>query len=262
MLKPLATVLVWIAILSQPSMAAQEVSFQSSSTYFGKEVTLTGTLRLSGSHEKQPIVILLHGCGGLVGAVRTGLHSHANKLNNNGFATLVLDSFRPRGIERDWVCERISRLSAAQGYRQRDVKDAIKYLETIPAIDTSKVFVVGQSNGGSVSSLMTYKRNAKFIRAAVAYYPWCGAVPYKPLVPLLVFTAEKDDWTPPKECLDRAPGSANLTVRNYSGATHSFDLPIPRIKFRGHILEGDPKATRDSQNRMVKFFKKVLSQSN
>ncbi|MEM7068487.1 MAG: dienelactone hydrolase family protein [Pseudomonadota bacterium] len=241
-------------MLFSTAAIAEQVSFPSSSTYFGKKVNLAGTLRIPAGKTKSPVVILMHGCGGLFGAVRTSLHSHANALHNAGFATLVLDSFTPRGIKQDWVCEKLSRLSAARGFRQRDVVDAISFFDERDDIDTSNVFVMGQSNGGSVAALMTYGKISKHIRAAVSYYPWCGAIPYKPLVPLLAFTGGQDDWTPAKECLAREAGHGNITVIHYSDATHSFDLPIPEIIFKGHKLAGSPAATKDSRSRMVRFL--------
>ncbi len=254
--------IVVLLFLQTTLLAAEQVSFASSSTYYGKKVTLTGALGLSDKAGKQPIVILLHGCGGIWGAANISLHSHAGTLNKSGFATLIIDSFRPREIDFDWVCQLISRLTAAQGYRQRDVVDAIRFLGTLPDIDASNVFVMGQSNGGSVASLMSYGKNSELIRAAVAYYPWCGAVPYTPLIPLLVFTGEKDDWTPADECLVRQGGSDKLTVKNYPNTYHSFDLPIPKITFLGYNLEGNPAATADSAARMIDFFLKNLKKEN
>ncbi len=244
------------------AQAAETISFPSSSTYFGKDVALTGQLAFADSDERQPLVILLHGCGGLIGAVRTSLHSHANALNRHGFATLVMDSFKPRGHEDDWVCQKLSRIAAAQGYRQRDVIDAIEHLGSHPKIDISKTLVMGQSNGGSVASLLSYGSDAERIIAAVAFYPWCGAVPFEPRVPLMVLAGEKDEWTPPADCIERAKGCELITVKTYPGATHSFDLPIPRITYMGHVLEGDETATKDSQRRMIEFFKHAIGNAD
>lgn len=256
-MKPVTTLAIALAFacLAQTASAAT-ITFKSSSTYAGKQVQLTGDLRTPG-RGKAPLAILLHGCGGLQPAVAKSLRSHASALRSAGFATLILDSFTPRGISGGWVCARDSRLASAQAYRQRDVKDAVAYLASNEKIDRSKVFVVGQSNGGSVSSLLA-NRPFKGLRGAVAFYPWCGAVPRSPRVPLLVLSGEADDWTPPKVCKSRDKPGGNLTVVTYPNAVHSFDLNIPVQTFLGHKVGGNSKARSDARRRMVSLAKQVV----
>ena len=250
----IAIIIALIVCVSWSSSAyAEQLNFPASSKYGGKPVTLSGEFKSGGS--KKPLVILLHGCRGLEGAVRASLRSHASMVRRAGFSTLILDSFTPRGVSGGWVCDRISRLASAQAYRQRDVKDAIRYLSSTNQIDPDNVFVMGQSNGGSVASLIAQRPPTRGIRAAVAFYPWCGAVPINPRVPLLVLSGEDDRWTPPDECkkIDKAGG--NLTVVTYPDTVHSFDLKIAVQSYKGHKVGGNPKSHRDAKSRMLKFFR-------
>lgn len=234
---------------------AQMLEMPSSSGYGGKPISVTGEFKSAGNN--RPLVILLHGCSGLESVVRSSLRSHASALRRAGFSTLLLDSFNPRGISGGWVCSRISRLASAQAYRQRDVRDAIKYIGAEKLADTSNVFVMGQSNGGSVASLISHSP-IRGVRAAVSYYPWCGAVPGAPKIPLLVLSGEDDDWTPPDDCKRIDKPGGKLSVVTYPGVVHSFDLKIPVRTYLGHKVGGNPKAAADARSRMIAFFQKYV----
>lgn len=241
-------------LIANAANAKPGVQIPSSSKYAGKPVTLSGELR-SARAKSRGTVILLHGCGGLQGAVLSSLRAHAFALQSAGFATLILDSFNPRGISGGWVCKRDSRLARAQAYRQRDVRDAIRFLKAQTELNADRIFIVGQSNGGSVASLIAH-RPIKGVRASVAFYPWCGAVPSNPRVPLLVLSGDADDWTPPTRCKSLDKAGDRLTVVTYPGAVHSFDLNIPVQTFQGHKVGGNAKARSDARRKMVNFFQK------
>jgi predicted dienelactone hydrolase len=62
----------------------------------GKLVTLAGVLRLpSSGNDRLPVVILLHGSGGIVDFVT----DWEQYLNSMGVATFTIDSFTGRGID-------------------------------------------------------------------------------------------------------------------------------------------------------------------
>lgn len=254
--KSIAALILAVFIYSFPVSAAEKVQFDSSSTYNEKNVTLTGELSFPKKKASHPVVILLHGCGGLRGAAMNSIRQHANKLNKNGFATLILDSFDPRKNSGGWVCERISRLAHARVYRAEDTLDAIMFLKNRNDIDGENIFLMGRSNGGSTAATLANKTGK--IRAITAYYPWCGVVPTKPSLPLLVLSGAEDDWTPPADCKNREGYSSNLTVTVYPNAVHSFDLDIPVITYKGHKVGGNPAALQKSSVAMISFFKKHL----
>ncbi len=243
-----------LCLLVSPAVA-KTLSFPASSSFGGKNVTLTGEFKSAGT--QRPTVILLHGCGGLRGAVRSSLRAHASALNSAGFSTLILDSFGPRNISGGWVCSTIRRLSDARSYRQKDVRDAVRLLVTENLSDPTNIFIMGQSNGGSVVSLLA---NNTFmgLRAVVAYYPWCGVVSAKPKVPLLVLSGEEDDWTPPAKCVAKDKPGGNLEVVTYTDAKHSFDLNLAVQTYKGHTIGGNPKARSDARRRMINWFKANL----
>lgn len=254
--KFLTGVFILILAYTSTSSSAEKIQFGASSSFKGKPFNLSGELSLAKKKSMQPVVILMHGCGGLQRAVKSSLRRHASRLNQNGFATLILDSFSPRKVSGGWVCRKLSRLASARAYRKSDVLDAIKYLSSRTEIDSKNIFLMGQSNGGSVASIMSKKQN--LIRAAVAFYPWCGAVPANPSVPLLVLSGAKDDWTPPANCKTKDKPGGKLSVIIYPDAYHSFDLNIPVTTYQGHKVGGNPSALRKSSLEMIKFLKRYI----
>lgn len=241
-------------ILAAPQLlAAERVKLEASTKWRGKTVQLKGRFSRPAGTGKVPVVVLMHGCGGLGAAVRASLNSHARILNQNGFAALVLDSFGPRRIAGGWVCKDLSRLVDARTYRLKDAHDALNWLKARPDIDARNIFLMGQSNGGSVALLAAA---AGRYRAVAAYYPWCGAASsYRS--PLMVFGAGKDDWVPPDQCAKRRQsGKYRFTL--YPDAAHSFDVRTGSKTYLGYRIGYNGPATTDSRRRMIKFFRKHM----
>lgn len=241
-------------ILAAPQLlAAERVKFEASTKWRGKTVQLKGRFSRPAATGKVPVVVLMHGCGGLGSAVRASLNSHARILNQNGFAALVLDSFGPRRIAGGWVCKDLSRLVDARTYRLKDAHDALNWLKSRPDIDARNIFLMGQSNGGSVALLAAATGR---YRAVAAYYPWCGAASsYRS--PLIVFGAGKDDWVPPDQCAKRRQsGKYRFTL--YPDAAHSFDVRTGSKTYLGYRIGYNGPATTDSRRRMIKFFRKHM----
>ncbi|MEX0343446.1 MAG: dienelactone hydrolase family protein [Rhizobiaceae bacterium] len=245
---------IWVALFLAPyANAAERVSFPASAKWRGKAVEIGGEFSRPGGSKKVPAVILMHGCGGLGSAVRASLRTHARYLVRNGFAVLILDSFGPRRIAGGWVCKGLDRLADARNYRLADARDASKWLLTRSDIDGRNIFIMGQSNGGSVALRAAA---AGGFRAAAAYYPWCGAASAN-RAPLIVFGGGLDDWVPPKTCRNR-PQSARYQYVHYDDAAHSFDVRSLQNSYLGYRLGYNSAATKDSRARMITFFRKHM----
>ncbi|MEM7222412.1 MAG: dienelactone hydrolase family protein [Pseudomonadota bacterium] len=216
------------------------------------------------SQEPVPAVLLLHGCGGLTPKVREGLMTHAKAFNQAGFAAVLVDSFGPRGRSGGEVCESLEALRYARFYRLDDAFAAKDFVANLPGIDPRHLFLMGQSNGGSVALLAAQQRAGAGdpFTAVAAYYPWCGALADVPelVSPLLVFGAGRDGWVPPAACEVKAGAARGgpLEVVIYPEALHSFDLPIPAQDYAGQRVGGDPAAAADSRARMIAFFKAAM----
>ena len=110
----------------------------------GKPVMLAGELRLpAGTTAKVPAVILIHGSGGIGGAMDMWVHN----LNQAGIATFVVDTFSGRGI-----------VSTVQDQTQLgsvsmmvDAYKALELISTHPKIDAKHIYIMGFSKGAVAS---------------------------------------------------------------------------------------------------------------
>jgi len=241
------------------------VRFAASAPYVGTSVSLVAEIYRPSGSGRFPAVVLMHGCGGWQAAVRYGLQQHAIFLRDNGFVVLNLDSFGPRGLTGGTVCESLERMSDARSYRAHDAFDALRYLHGLDYVDPNKVFLMGQSDGGSVALMAaatgasdTYNPHEGSFRAVVAYYPWCDVLGTTRLSldsPLLVFGGARDDWTPPDDCRRFQSRGAEVRVTIYPEAAHSFDLLAPIHRYLGKLVGYDQRATDDSRQEMLAFFR-------
>jgi len=142
-----------------PAMAkVQAVSIPSTSN---SGLSLNAHLHRPAGGGRAPAVVLMHGCGGWQPAVRKGLDAYARFLVGNGFVVLNVDSFGPRGNQGGTVCQSLNRLSAARRYRTSDAYDALQFLRAQPFVDAKSVFLIGQSNGGSVAMIAAMERTRR-----------------------------------------------------------------------------------------------------
>lgn len=198
----------------------------------GKPVMLAGELRIPRpGNEQLPAVILLHGSGGVSGA----LNDWEQELNVLGVATFVLDSFTGRGIVNTGTDQaQLGRLAMIY-----DAYRAFEKLEKHPRIDPWRIAVMGFSRGGQAAlyaSLRRFQRmhgpkSGQDFAAYIAFYPSCGTafVGDEEVSdnPLRLFHGAADDYVPVAPCRGyvqrlKAKG-ANIALAEYPGAHHVFD---------------------------------------
>ena len=214
-----------------------------------------------------PAIVLMHGCSGTEKntshqTVWRGLNRHARLLNENGYVTLIVDSFGSRRITDG--CQTGGKYYSLQ---LSDSYAAFDHLASLPSVDADRVGFVGLSLGGGTAIRIAargYGRVSPGYSAVVAYYPYCDHI-YRFDLPLLILIGAEDDWTPASLCqalAPRAPHRVELVV--YPDAHHSFDLPmqgpyyVEGMNGRLHTVQGNPAARRDSQARMLRFFEAHL----
>jgi dienelactone hydrolase len=179
-----------------------------------------------------PAVVVMHGCDG----INANTRAWAGRLVGWGYAALIVDSFRSRGLSN--VCNRGAMLPAS--VRAGDAVAAKNYLRSLPNIAKGRIGLIGFSHGGWAALAASSS-----FSAVVAYYPWCsGRVPAN----ALVLIGSADDWTPSQRC----SGGANLKV--YSGATHAFDAARGDRAYLGHRMVYDASAATDAEDRTRRFL--------
>ncbi len=260
-----------MSLFSAPSAAATTVKFEATKPFKGSQVTLRAKLFKPEGNGPFPAVILMHGCGGWLSSVTYALQTHAKYLNKQGFAVLSIDSFGPRKMGGGKVCKSYKRLGDARKYRSFDAFDGLRYLQAQKFIQADNIFLMGQSNGGSVAinvakanAAKKYNNSKSAFRGVVAYYPWCGAFGGNAKLgsPLMIFGGQKDDWVPPTACTKVKAQGASLQVKVYPNAVHSFDLEMMVQRYNGKLVGGDKAATIDSRKRMLAFFKKNIKRTS
>jgi dienelactone hydrolase len=230
---------------------------------------LVGQLHRPAVKGRAPAVILMHGCGGWQPPVFQALEDYASFLTAQGMVVLNLDSFGPRRNAGGSVCASYDSLAAAREYRTRDAYAALNFLQAQPFVDPENVFLIGQSNGGSVALIAaqsaTVKRHAKGgtgFRGLVALYPWCGATgSLRPALssPVLILGGGRDDWVPPRDCTRFAPKGASMDVRVYPEAAHSFDLQIPLQRYQGKLVGFNKPAATQARADIMTFIRNHAS---
>jgi len=201
----------------------------------GRPTPIFGTLSLPpGAPRPMPAMIISHGSGG----VRADRElAWAQRLNAQGIATFVVDSFTPRGIGQ--TAEDQSQLPTAASVA--DALSALALLATHPAVDPRRIGVMGFSKGGQVAlytALDPFRRGVVGDRLRfalhVAFYSSCS-IPYLgavvPGASILLLLGGADDYTPASHCTRYADWfkAQGATVRMvvYPGAHHGFDAATP-----------------------------------
>jgi dienelactone hydrolase len=197
----------------------------------GRPVTLAGELRLPrpGS-DRLPAVVLLHGSGGISGAVTDWEH----ELNSMGVATFVVDSFTARSI--------FSTINdQSQLGRLAMIVDAYRALDLLaghPRIDPARIALMGFSRGGRAALYAAVRRFQRLqgspgreFAAYVPFYPDCttefqGDADVADR-PVRIFHGAIDDYAPVAPCKAyveklKARGR-DVILTEYTGAGHIFD---------------------------------------
>lgn len=275
-----------VLLQAQSVPGAERVEFDSLDQKGGKPVRLFGWFfhAQGSSPAKGPLVVALHGCGGLYGrdGDLTARHREmAELLRRERYHVLMPDSFTPRGYAS--ICAvKIGARDLNTGNRRRDVLGALAWAAARPEVDAGRIALLGWSHGGS-TVLSTNNRQLPEVaghavqpRAAVAFYPGCSAYVkardgYRPNAPLLLMIGAKDDWTPAGPCValhEKARAQypdAVFEIRVYPDSYHDFDAPNSPLRVRKDVpngvnpgqgvhVGGNPAAWRASRDRVVRFL--------
>lgn len=228
---------------------------------------------------RRPVVVALHGCGGLTtrGRLDARYVDYATRWNAAGWHVLLPDSFSARGTTS--ICrEARAERSITVATRRSDVNRALQWLARQPEVDARRIALVGWSNGGS-TVLRTIERPdwSTAPVAAIALYPSCARAQrsgeFAAAVPLLLLVGALDDWTPPQPCVElariaaRPPAAAPVELVVHDGSYHGFDDARPlrrRTDIRSGVdpagvhVGGNPAARADTLVRTDAFLRRHL----
>jgi dienelactone hydrolase len=199
----------------------------------GQPVTVAGVLRIAQGTGRLPVVVLLHGSGGMAGNV----DAWSNDFLRAGVSTFAIDGFTGRGIVQTNTDQtQLGRLNLVL-----DAYRALILLTKHPRVDPSRIVLMGFSRGGQATlyaSLARFHRlwnntEAKFA-AYIPFYPDCATsyIDDTDLVdkPVHVFGGTPDDYNPIALCkafIQRATAAGHaIALTEYPDAQHAFDNPL------------------------------------
>jgi dienelactone hydrolase len=224
-----------------------------------------------------PVVIALHGCGGLGGhsePVQPRYRDWVEQLLKAGNAVLLPDSYGSREVGPQ--CRVKENRVLARRERVVDIMVARQWLMEQPWAARNRISLLGWANGASAllwavrPQLSSHNVEPDF-RSAVAFYPDCrisSGLGWSARVPTLLLIGAKDDVSSPPACrqmVDGAQGRSALTrIVVYPGAYHDFDranfplraigsAPDAALPEHGH-LGTDADARADSQKRVAEWL--------
>lgn len=226
-------------------------------------IALRGILDWPGNAppgSKVPAVVILHASGG----VDARNASWSRWFRSQGYATLQVDYFGPRGIDSH---------SPTQPTPAFDAPEALKLLSTHPLIDARRIAVIGFSRGGTMalraSAHMPFNDEpGPHFGAYIALYPdcWNGYTGGRG-APLLLLVGSQDDLAPVAQCdavikhARSAGRDARLIV--YEGAAHGWDGSFTGTWFhpaagRSYSMAVDTRVTDRSRADVLKFLNEVM----
>jgi dienelactone hydrolase len=232
---------------------------------------------LNSTNTKEPLVVALHGCGGLWdarGDLEPRYREYQAWFKARGVNMLLVDSFSARGKARGICTEPLADRAVRPADRRLDVQGAMRWLEAQSWVDTQRLVLLGWSHGGStvlstldrfgspdsastaastaISSTTAWPRDLPDFKAAIAFYPGCTPASqnqaYRLDAPLLLMIGEDDDWTPAAACerfhrnqtarlSQRGLESERFQLKLYPGAHHAFDSGTP-VRRRPDVPNG------------------------
>jgi dienelactone hydrolase len=215
-----------------PSLTLSDQQFLSGDTG-GKPVTMTGELRIAQGTGKLPLVILMHGSGG-IGA---NIEPWTAKFNSMGVSTFVIDGFTGRGL----TSVNTDQASLGRLNFILDIYRALELLAKHPRVDPDRIVLIGFSRGGQAALYASLTRFHKLwnksgvqFAAYIPFYPDC-ATSYAGETdtaerPIRIFHGIPDDYNPVASCkpyIQRLRDAGrDVVLTEYPDAQHGFDTPL------------------------------------
>jgi len=199
----------------------------------GKPVTVTGNLRIAQGTGRLPVVMMIHGSGGM----GPNIDLWTREFNAMGISTFALDGFTGRGLTN------VNPDQALLG-RLNMVLDAYRVLDVLakhPRVDPSRIALMGFSRGGQAALYASLKRFHKTwnhsgieFAAYVPFYPDCVTAYQSDTDitdrPVRIFHGTPDDYNPVAPCkayVDRLRAAGrDVQLTEYPNASHAFDNPL------------------------------------
>lgn len=238
-----ASVALALLVGAMPNALRANEAFEFPSTTFsgvgefmrndsGTETRISGSIQMpSGSTAPVPAVVIGHSSEGVGRDVR----NIAQAMIAAGYATIVYDSFQPRGVHS----VRTGNVLLGGLHQVADAFAAIRQLAKDPRIDIQRVAYVGASVGGGAAVVAAAESlrsrflgpNGPRFSAHVAFYPGLHIAPMGNNLtgaPIMIILGAEDDYQRPERSkawlkLIRSDSpDARVELVSVSGGLHAF----------------------------------------
>lgn len=216
-----------------PSRTLSDSQFLRAETEGGTSVALGGILRIAQGSGRLPVVVLLHGSGGMA----SNIEYWTREFSEAGISTFAIDPFTARGLVNT---------NADQGQLGRlniilDAYRALNVLAKHSRVDNSRIALMGFSRGGQATLYASLARFHKAwnnsgieFAAYVPFYPDCMTTFQSDSEtvnrPIRVYHGASDDYDPVAPCkayIDRLKvAGRDAQLIEYPGVAHAFDSPL------------------------------------
>lgn len=214
-----------------PSMTLSDSDFLSGKD--GKSVTVGGQFRIAQGTGKLPVVVLIHGSGGM----GPNIDAWSRLFNAMGVSTFAIDGFTGRGL--------VSTASdQAQLGRLNFILDTYRSLDILakhPRVDPQRIVLMGFSRGGQAALFASLTRFHKMwnksgasFAAYIPFYPDCSTSYIDDTdigtTPIRIFHGIADDYNPVASCkayMARLKSAGrDIELAEYADGQHGFDTPL------------------------------------
>lgn len=197
-----------------------------------KATEIGGVLRLPPAVGRRPVVVLMHGSGGM----GSNIELWERQFNAIGVATFAIDGFTGRGLTSTSTNQALlGRLNFIL-----DIYRALDVLAKHPRIDPQRVALMGFSRGGQAALYASLTRFHKMwnrsgveFAAYIPFYPDCATTFVGDTDvdrPIRIFGGTPDDYNPIALCKAYAErlkaAGRDVEVTEYPNAPHAFDGPL------------------------------------
>lgn len=221
------------------------------------------------TEEPVPAVLQFHGCAG----ARTPFQDQwADIAIANGYAAVIVDSNRPRGLSRADALETVCAGKRLFGQeRAGDILAALEVIKREPAIDPERLVFTGWSHGAwAIMDYMTmdfathgpagmaqWQRERVEPHGLILFYPYCGPGTLSRLrrwreeTPTLALIAGADTVVSAEQCIKFFERKSETALTVYPGAEHAFDDPFIEPEW---IHWHNPDAFEDAKKQFAGFL--------
>lgn len=214
---------------------------------------------------RAPVAIMLHGGGGLDASQTAAFADWSSWLATHGVASVIVDSFRGRGIANFHFTGNRDAYLAMIANRVVDARRTIEWLRMTSWADPAKVLVFGQSQGAIVGTHMSLETDVR--APQIAFYNGCDAnyfaskpasANYPPSLWLLGGADEvaRSNWceTFVKRMAEKGGNASAIKLIVFPDAHHTFDWQQPRRMWGNRMLEFNKAAYDGSRQAIISFL--------